>query len=223
MTKQITRYLAIAAFASILLVANTISFADAQTTNIRYKGQSADAAWYSEENGVYTNVYIFATDSASRLKSDTYTDSVAYVGISQYKLGDQVCEEYDGQQYCWNEYIPLQEYYGYGTIASSNFQTQGRLDGATLDTTLAGHNYLTESDGTISVSINWKGEGDYSSGKSTYQYHSGSYSYHGQNIGIYRQATATGEISGGITMDLGSSSWGSLYSAKAGYIEQSHP
>ena len=145
MTKRITKYASLAAFASVMLFANTISFADAQTTSIRYKGQSADASWYTEQNDVYTNVDVFATNSASRQGSDQHTDSIAYIGIYQYKLGDQVCDTYDGQQYCWNEYIPLQEYFGYGTIDSATFQTQGRLDGATLDTTLNGYSYLTDS------------------------------------------------------------------------------
>ena len=223
MTKQITRYAAIALFASVLLISNTISFADAQTTNIRYKGQSADAAWYFEQDEVYTNVYVFATDSSSRQKSDTFTDSVSYVGISQYKLGDEVCYEYDGEQYCWNEYVPIQEYFGYGTITSENFQTQGRLDGATLDATLTGHNYLTESDHIITVNIDWTGEGDYSSGKSSYHYRSGEYMYNGNYVSFYRQATATGTIGGDIKMDLGSSSWGSLYNAKTGYVDVIHP
>ena len=70
MKNQITKYAVIAAFASVLLIANTVSFAEAQTTNIRYKGQSADASWYYEENGVYTNVDVFATNSASKQGSE---------------------------------------------------------------------------------------------------------------------------------------------------------
>ena len=223
MTKRITKYTSLAAFASVMLFANTISFADAQTTSIRYKGQSADASWYFEQNDVYTNVDVFATNSASRQGSVQHTDSIAYIGIYQYKLGDQVCDTYDGQQYCWNEYIPLQEYFGYGTIDSATFQTQGRLDGATLDTTLNGYNYLTDSSKIITVHIEWSGQGDYSSGKSSYLYRSGDYMYHGNNVAFYRQASATGSISGDITMNLGSSSWGSLYNAKSGYVDVVHP
>ena len=222
MTKQIKRYTAIAAFASILLVANTFSFAEAEITNIRYKGQSADASWYYEQDGVYTSVYVFATDSASRQKSDTFTDSVAYVGISQYRLGNETCYEYEGEKYCWNEYVPIQEYFGYGTITSEDFQTQGRLDGATLDAKLTGYNYLTESDQTINLNIYWTGEGEYSSGKNSYLYRSGDYSYHGNYVSFNRQATATGTISGDIAMELGTSSWGSLYNAKTGSIDITH-
>lgn len=222
MTKQITRYAAIAAFVSVLLVANTLSFAEAQMTNIRYKGQSAEASWYFEQDEVYTSVYVFATDSASRQKSDSFTDSVAYVGIYQHKLGDEVCYDYDGEKYCWNEYVPIQEYFGYGTISSDNFQTQGRLDGATLDATLTGHNYLTDSDHTVSINVDWTGEGDYSSGKSSYHYRSGDYMYNGNYVSFNRQATATGTIGGDITMELGNSSWGSLYNAKSGSIDVIH-
>lgn len=222
MTKKITRYAAIAAFASVLLVANTLSFAEAQMTNIRYKGQSADASWYFEKDEVYTSVYVFATDSASRQKADIFTESVAYVGISQYRLGDEICYEYEGEKYCWSEYVPIQEYFGYGTITSENFQTQGRLDGATLNAKLTGYNYLADSDQTISIDIEWTGDGDYSSGKNSYHYRSGDYTYHGNYVSFNRQAIATGTISGDITMELGSSSWGSLYNAKTGSIDIIH-
>lgn len=214
--------MAIATFASILLVVNTIPNAEAQITNIRYKGQSADASWYFEQDEVYTNVYVFATDSASRQKSDTFTESVTYVGISQYKLGDEVCYEYEEEKYCWNEYVPVQEYFGYGTITSENFQTQGRLDGATLNAKLTGYNYLTDSDHTISIDIEWTGEGEYSSGKNSYHYRSGDYSYHGNYVSFNRQAIATGVISGDITMELGNSSWASLYNARTGSIDVIH-
>ena len=223
MKKQITSYATITIIASVLFMASTVSIADAQSTSIRYKGQSADASWYYEQNDIYTNVYVFATNSASRQGSDLYTESVAYVGIYQYRLGNQVCDTYDGQEYCWNEYIPLQEYFGYNTINPASFQTQGRLDGATLGATLNGYNYLTDSSKTVTVNIDWTGQGDYSSGKSSYQYHSSDYMYNGNYIGLYRQATATGSISGDITMDLDSSAYGTLYSAKSGWVNVSHP
>ena len=222
MKNQISSYATVMIIASVLFMASAVPSADAQTTSIRYKGQSADASWYYEQDDVYTNVYVFATNSASRQGSDLYTESVAYVGIYQYRLGNQICDTYDGQEYCWNEYIPLQEYYGYGTINPASFQTQGRLDGATLDAKLDGYNYLADSSKSISVNIDFTGQGDYSSGKSSYLYRSGDYMYNGNYIGLYRQATATGSISGDITMDLGNSTYGTLYSAKSGSVNVSH-
>jgi len=221
MTKQTATYAAIALFASVLLLANTISFADAQTTNIRYKGQSADAYWSFEENGVYTDVFVFASQYSSQQRSDRYTESGAYVGIYQYRLGQEVCYEYDGQQYCYNEYVPLQAFFGYTTTGSEAFQTQGRLEGASLHATITGYNYLSEtpSTQTITISVDWTGVGEYSSGNSNYHYRSSNYMYNGHYVGFYRQASVTASISGDINMNLGNSIYGSLYNAKAGYVD----
>ena len=221
MTKRITSYTMIAMFASILLLATTFSSAEAQTTSIRYKGQSADAYWNYEDNGVYTDVFVSASQYSTQQRSDKYTESGSYVGIYQYKLGNEVCYEYDGQKYCWNEYIPIQAFFGYTTINSDAFKTQGRLDGATLYATITGYNYLTDTpqEKTIAISVKWTGEGDYSSGNSNYHYHSSNYMYNGHYVGLYRQATATASISGDITMNLSNSMYGSLYNAKAGYVD----
>ena len=221
MTKRITSYTTIAMFVSILLLATTFSSAEAQTTSIRYKGQSADAYWNYEDNGVYTDVFVSGSQYSSQQRSDRYTESGAYVGIYQYKIGDEVCYEYDGEKYCWNEYIPIQEFFGYTAINSDSFKTQGRLDGATLDATISGYNYLTDTpqERTIAISVTWTGEGDYSSGNSNYHYHSSNYMYNGHYVGLYRQATATASISGDITINLSNSMYGSLYNAKAGYVD----
>ncbi|MGH9910594.1 MAG: hypothetical protein ACRD32_08135 [Nitrososphaerales archaeon] len=207
MRKNIASCALIATLASILLLANTFSFAEAQASSIRYKGQSADAYWDYEDNGIYTDVFVWTSQYATQQKSDRYTESGAYVGIYQYKVGDEVCNEYDGEKYCWHEYIPIQEFFGYTTINSEAFKTQGRLDGATLDATITGYNYLTDTpqERTIAISVKWTGEGDYSSGNSNYHYHSSNYMYNGHYVGLYRQATATASISGDITMNLSNS------------------
>jgi hypothetical protein len=221
MRKNIANYAIMAIFASILLLANTISFAEAQTTTIRYKGQSADAYWYYEEDGVYTDVYVWVSEYSTQQRSDRYTDSGGYVGIYQYRLGEEVCYEYDGYEYCWNEYIPLQAFFGYTAINSESFQTQGRLEGAKLNGAITGYNYLTETmeEKTVTINVQWTGQGDYSSGKSSYHYRSSNYMYNGHYIGMYRQATATGSIDGDITLDLSNSVYASLYNAKSGYID----
>jgi len=220
MSKLIVIYALLAILFSALF-AGTIAPADAQTTNIKFKGQSADASWYYEQDGVSTSVFVFSTDSVSRQGSTSLTDSAAYVGIYKYKLGDEVCSEYDGQKYCWNQYIPLEEFFGYSTINPTSFLTQGRLDGASLDSNLTGYDYLSNSTKTVKVHINWKGYGDYSSGKNTYNYKSSSYVYKGNYLAIYRQANATGSVSGDIVLNLDTSS-GLLFSAKSGSVIVSH-
>jgi len=225
MKAQITSYAAISVLTSILLLANTISSADALTTNIRYKGQSADAYWYFEENGIYTDVFVWVSEYTSQQRSDRYTDSSAYVGIYQYKLGNEVCYTYDGQQYCWNEYIPLQAFFGYTSIQPGAFTTQGKLEAATLDLLVGGYDYLADpaQAKTVTIKVQWTGEGEYSSGNSNYHYRSSTYDYNGHYIGLYRQASATASISGDINLNLGNSLYGYLSDVKAGYVDITNP
>jgi hypothetical protein len=212
-------YVLFALFATVLLLANAIPLAAAQpmSTNIKYKGQSADAYWHSEENGIYTDVYIFASEYATKEKSDKYTSSGAYVGIYQYTLGSEVCQEWDGTNYCWNEYIPIKSYFGYSEFASGAFVSTGKLGGATLVATIPGYDYLTDSQKSITINAQWTGLGEYSTGKYSYNYHSSTYSYKGQYSGTDRAADVSATISGDISMNLGSSMYGYLHDTKAGY------
>jgi hypothetical protein len=203
----------------VLVLFASIQTASAQpfSTNIKYKGISADAYWQSEQNGIYTDVYVFASEYSTQEKSEKYNGSGAYVGIYQYTIGNEVCQEWEGGTICWNEYIPLKSFFGYTGSAPSTFQNSGRLGSATLDTTLNGYDYMTDSAKSVTINANWIGDGEYSTGNGHYNYRSGSYSYSGHYVGTDRAAIATATISGDMTLDLGSSSYGYLHNTKAGY------
>ncbi len=209
---------------AITVIAVLVLFASTQTasaqplsTNIKYKGISADAYWSSEQDGIHTDVYVFASEYSTQEKSEKYNGSGSYVGIYQYTIGDEVCQEWEQVYYCWNEYIPLKSFFGYTESAPSTFQNSGRLGSATLDTTINGYDYVTDSAKSVTINANWIGDGEYSTGNGHYNYRSGSYSYSGHYVGTDRAATATATISGDMTLDLGSSSYGYLHNTKAGY------
>lgn len=192
-----------------------------QATTIRWKGSSADAYLNSEDNGVYTDVYVFATDSAYRQTKASFNESVAYVYVYQYTL-NQVCEVYDGQEYCWYDYIPILAFDGYTNLDAQAFQ-MSRLNTATLQTTLTGFDWVSNTEKTIAVDAAWTGVGATSSGNWVYNYRSGDYMFHEQFVGSSRQADVSISISGDITTDVDSSSasygYATLSNAKSGYVD----
>ena len=109
-------------------------------------------------------------------------------------------------------------FFGYAEFDPAKFETTNRLVTASLYTTINGYDYLAESEKTITVNIDWLGEGEYSTGNSHYNYHSQSYSCRGTYVGTDRTATASGSISGDLSMDLGSSAYGYLHNTRSGTV-----
>src|SRR5690348_11890885 len=167
-----------------------------QTTTIRWKGSSADAYLSSSQaDGVHTDIYIFATDSASNQKSARSDQSVAYVNVYQYTQGNQTCQVIDGQQYCWYDYIPVLSFSGYATLNSAQAFQSSRLNSASLQTVMTGFDAVSNSTKTIVIDATLTGVGNTTSGNSVYNYRAGSYIFSSQSVGSYRQANVAISIS----------------------------
>lgn len=215
------------------------------TTTTQFRGMSADAWWYSEGNGTYTDAYIYATNSAYQQKSTRYNESLAYVEIYQYRQGKDVCQVYNGEKSCWTEYIPAREFFGSASLPTkSSFEMDVRLNKATLNNiTVTGYDYISQTNKTIIVNAQWLGLDAISSGTNTYHYRNADYIYNGRYAGSYRDANASATITGDINMSFGSSAvktsstsgtagaisvgerqgssyqYASLYNAKSGQVE----
>lgn len=189
-----------------------------------FKGKSAEAYWYSEENELYTEAILFATDSAYKQKSDRYEESVMYLAIYQYKEGEEICKIYEGKEYCDVEYIPILAFEGYGILTPEAFAVQGaRLSSATLNTEITGYDYVSDSEKTITIDADWSGTDSMTSGKNTYRVRSDDYRYSVHYSGFNRAADPIASLTGDIDMVLDSppmlGEYGTLYSAKEGYVE----
>jgi hypothetical protein len=194
------------------------------TTHVSFKGKAVEANWYSEEDEVYTEAALFATESAYKQKSDKYGESVAYIIINQYKEGEEICEIVDEEEYCWTESIPILAFDGYTTLAPEAFIVSGAtLRSASLNTQMTGYDYASDSEKTITINAVWSGLDGLFSGNSNYRFRSDDYRYSAHFHGSNRAADASAAISGDINMILDSpplnEEYASLYFAKQGYVE----
>jgi len=203
-----------------------------QTFNINFRGQSADAYWYSYpasydngtaiENETYTDIQIFASDQSNREHmhlnqqsqqqqprggAAALTQSSAYVGIYRYIVGKEACVELPngGGKVCYRQDIPVLSFSGYAdNLTQSQFQVDRRNEGATLNATVTGFDSASNSNMTIDVKVRWSGNDDLSTGNSNYHVHSGDYNYNSHSIGSSRTANITATIAGDIQMTLDS-------------------
>lgn len=222
MTRHIASVLMVGALVAVVATSmfSWQSASAATSITIKYKGNAADAYWSNEDNGVYTEVYLFATDYRSQQKSSSAGDSVAYITIYQYAL-NEVCEKYRGETYCWYEEVPTLAFDGFASGLDPQAFQATRLDKATLDTQITGYDWVSGTEKTITVNAAWSGIGDTSSGNYLYNYRSGDYTIHEQGTGSWRQADVTASIAGDITLDVNSFAYKSatLQNAKSGYVE----
>lgn len=193
-------------------------------THFSFKGKSAEAYWYSEENEIYSEAMLFATDSAYKQKSDRNEESVMYLAIYQYKEGEEICEIYEDEEYCDVEYIPILAFEGYAILTPNAFALKGAgLSSATLNSEITGYDYVSDSEKTITIDADWSGTGSMTTGKNTYKVRSDDYRYSTHYTGSNRAADPIASLTGDINMVLDRppmlEEYGYLYSAKEGYVE----
>ncbi|MGH9992172.1 MAG: hypothetical protein ACREAZ_05940 [Nitrososphaera sp.] len=121
--------------------------------------KAAFAAWSEEdENEVYTDVFVSLFDSAT-LGNDSYPNSYLDIFISQYRLVE-VCDVYYGEEYCYYNYEPLLEFYGFAQLDSSDFAISNSLRSASVsDVEVTGFDYISYDKKTITVAVTWTGKG----------------------------------------------------------------
>jgi hypothetical protein len=195
----------------------------AETTVVSWKGSASEAYLSSEDNGLHSDVYLYASDSAHRQDSSESSGSVAYVNVYQYRV-DEVCDvDEEGQEQCWDEYVNVLAFDGFATLDDAEgFEVQG-LSKAALDASITGFDSVSNNSMTIEIDGTWKGFGKTSSENYVSNYRSGDYVFHGKGSGLHRLATFDGSISGDASINLDSGATifneGSLLDSKSGYIQ----
>lgn len=197
----------------------------AEITQISWKGTAAEAYVSTEDdNGLHSEVYISASDSAQMTDSDKTTGSVAYINVYQYRE-ERVCEvDESGQQQCSNQFVNVLAFDGFALLGNSQAFEQKGLSQATLDTAVTGFDSVSNTTKTITINGIWKGFGETSAENYVSNYHTGDHVFHGKASGLHRLAHLQGSISGeGVSInlnpDVASFSEGSLQDSKAGYIQ----
>ena len=191
-----------------------------QLQKFKISGKVAQAAWSidDEETETYTDVAMFLVDSQKNVLSG-YPQSSLDIIISQYKLVE-VCEVYDGEKYCYYDYEPIMEFYGFTEPSESHYAISNNLRSASLDhVSVTGYDYVSGDEKTITIDALWSGEGNQIKIKQSYSETNEFYKISFNGMGTGRDATASADISGDldISLDPDSNSDSSLLKFREAY------
>ena len=192
-----------------------------QVQKLAASGKLAEASWFLEDHEklTLTEVYMTLTDldpEANPGSPEAFIDLI----IIQAKLVE-VCEEYAGEGYCYYEYLPAMEFYGYAELEESDFKISNNVRTASISgLELSGTDYFSGEEKTIIVDATWKADSALTKIKQSIAESDDGYKLTYKLSGIGRDAIANLQIGGDIQMTLGPSSYSdaSILKAKQGYM-----
>ena len=200
---------------------NNVGQGTDQVEKFRISGKVADAHWYveDEEEETFTDVSIYLIDSAQNVYED-YPESFLEVFISQYKI-TETCVIYDGEEYCYYDYEPVVQFFGYAELKKSDFAISNNIRSASVtDVQVTGYEYVSGDEKTIIVDAKWIGEGSTLKVKSSYSETNEFYKVSFKGMGVGKDATASADISGDIDISLDQISYSdaSILKFRQGYM-----
>jgi hypothetical protein len=173
-------------FIFLLVLAVTLSVgvvpaaARAETYHFSSKGLTAYADFFSWDGCVETYASISATDGKVKQTGKPAVVSEVWVYVSAYN-------------YCTDEYLSAD---GYASLAADEFQINRGLGTATLVTTINVYDYYNGNSFPLSIDLTWTGSGGVYQEKYHSQYRAPGYSYNSRWMGTFRDALASGSVSG---------------------------
>jgi hypothetical protein len=184
-------------------------------------GKVAEASWFLEdrEKLTLTEVYLTLTDldqEANPGNPEAFIDLI----IIQAKLVE-VCDEYAGEGYCYYEYLPAKEFYGYAELEDSDLKISNNVRTASIaGLEVPGMDYFSGKEKTVIVDATWKADGALTKIKQSIAESDDGYKLTYKFSGIGRDAIANLQIGGDIKLTLGQSpnSDASILKAKEGYM-----
>jgi len=192
-----------------------------QVQKLAASGKVAEASWFLEDDKklTLTEVYLTLTDldqEANPGSPEAFIDLI----VIQAKLV-KVCDEYAGEGYCYYEYLPSMEFYGYAELEDSDFKISNNVRTASIaGLEVPGIDYFTGKEKTVIVDATWKADGALTKIKQSIAESDDGYKLTYKLSGIGRDAIANLKICGDIDMTLGQSpnSDASILKAKEGYM-----
>lgn len=192
-----------------------------QVQKLAATGKLAEASWFLEdqEKLTLTEVYLTLTDldqEANPGSPEAFIDLI----VIQAKLVE-VCEENAGEKYCYYEYLPAMEYYGYAEIKDSDFKISNNVRTASIPgLEVSGTDYFSGEEKTIIVDATWKADSALTKIKQSIAKSDDGSKLTYKLSGMGRDAIANLQIGGDIEMALGPSpnADASILKAKEGYM-----
>jgi len=191
----------------VLLLAGFLQTDNALAGNVfKFKGKSAEAFFFNEENCVSTFVDVFATKGQSQSPPGPWTRGTeAFVFIDQFDF----CTE-----------TPLLSASGSALLDDSAFQINREISSASLSATINVWDYVSETSLDVVVNMAWTGTGDLSRENSHFHFSSPGCRFNGRFKGAFRPGEASGSVSiGGTNFTPDPTSSAFLTSTSNGSVE----
>lgn len=192
--------------ATTALAASPAVASEPQKFSYSTSGLSADAAFSNApSNGnltvgqVYTDVFVFAADQASKSDGTTYQDDFAFVDAYSYKIDRR------------GNYVQVSSLLGWASGDDVELTGDSRLSSATLKARLTMDKCTSRgctSAGTDDVAVSWTGNGATSTYRGSYRTSEpGQFTSTSRFSGTARQATANGSVP---VLGSATATWASL-------------
>jgi hypothetical protein len=180
----------------------------AQTFHYGFKGETAEARFYSSDGCVGTEAFVHAVDGRVKFGGGRPdTQSTVFVAVTRVDICTQQ---------------PLGFSIGFRENLGDALQID-RLDGAVLTTTVEMTDMATAASSTMAVRLQWTGIGEPLKAREHIMLDYPGFRVNARGIGTTRAADVGGVLSDG-TVDYSSGAWasGSLSSVQAGEVDVLH-
>ena len=178
-------------FALVVLLSTVMSVQAVEYKSIeRHSGSSAYASWTQTNSNVTTStsLSVSETEDGTDIYLDIYTSGPGF---------------WSGKS-------------GYTLIQDDVFKVNKKLNSASLsEVEIDVYNWYTGQTETLTVKADWTGNGDLSTGSSSYSSRNGDYIWKSSESSSSREASATGSTNG---FDFGVTPYASLSNFKSAYI-----
>lgn len=168
----------------------------AEVTHYQSRGAGASAGWYSSDGCIDTGTSVSVADMTSKADGPPTENTNLSINISEWDS----CN-----------FLPLRNIFATVSLGPNEFVGSKKLDGATLATSVSAYDYVTSSNVTLTLNLDWVGDGDISRGMFQNNNWFGGIFFRQRGNGSYRQATLSGTISDGVTNYAVDSQWGNLW------------
>jgi hypothetical protein len=180
-----------------------------QTFHYSFAGEGADAGWTTcpfepVPNVVCTDTYISVAEQVYKEDGTKFPSTTLSLYQFSYKFDRK------------GNYIFVSDSYGFGDATLSvGRQLKSASASATVPITTCTvdrrGNWTCRDNGTVTVSASWTGWGDLVRSNGNYHTVSKGFTYNSHFQGMYRDATASGQVNGS---NLGTPWWASIYDSK---------
>lgn len=209
--KNLRKYLLPAIlFCAALALPSSSAAAPGQTFHSKFKGLTADAAFFSSDPSgcVTTSAFVTATNGRTAMLGRPEASSSVSVSLSQFNG----CTGMD-----------LLEAFGFATLPEGAFLINKKLTSATLTTSVEVSDFISSTTFTVDISLSWSGSGALSASKDHFLLRQPGLTVNLTAFSTSRQATASGSMAGnGTDFSPFPSAFADLMDVKQGVLEVFH-